>query len=118
MQKRDLRLEQEKSRQMNYLLKEKFRPPSQTLHLTEPLRAMLDLGALQLFEPWLNSLTGGDGHRAVARGAPFRATEIVGAVGGFAPPRGGDLAPRPDARELRNPARSVRRCGELFTATS
>ena len=47
---------------MNYLLKEKFRPPSQTLHLTEPLRAMLDLGALQLFEPWLNSLTGGDGH--------------------------------------------------------
>lgn len=47
---------------MNYVLKEKFRPPSQTLHLTEPLRAMLELGALQLFEPWLNSLTGGDGH--------------------------------------------------------
>jgi len=47
---------------MNHVLKEKFRPPSQALNLTEPLRAMLDLGALQLLEPWLNSLTGGDGH--------------------------------------------------------
>jgi hypothetical protein len=47
---------------MSYVLKEKFRPPSQMLNLTEPLRAMFELGTLHLSEPWLNSLRGGDGH--------------------------------------------------------
>lgn len=47
---------------MNYILKEHFRPPSQILNLSEPYRAMLDLGILHLSEPWLNSLVGGDGH--------------------------------------------------------
>ena len=47
---------------MSYVLKEKFRPPSETLYLTEPHRAILELGTLHLFEPWLNSLRGGDGH--------------------------------------------------------
>ena len=47
---------------MSYVLKEKFRPPSEALYLTEPLRAGLELGALHLYEPWLNSLRGGDGH--------------------------------------------------------
>jgi pimeloyl-ACP methyl ester carboxylesterase len=41
---------------------EKFRPPSESLYLTEPLRAMFELGALHLSEPWLNLLRGGDGH--------------------------------------------------------
>lgn len=47
---------------MSYVLKEKFRPPSQMLNLTEPLRAMFELGTLHLSEPWLSSLRGGDGH--------------------------------------------------------
>lgn len=47
---------------MSYVLKEKFRPPSPMLNLTEPLRAMFELGTLHLSEPWLNSLRGGDGH--------------------------------------------------------
>ena len=47
---------------MSYVLKEKFRPPSQMLNLTEPVRAMFELGTLHLSEPWLNSLRGGDGH--------------------------------------------------------
>lgn len=41
---------------------EKFRPPHQLLRLTEPVRAMLELGSLHLAEPWLHSLPGGDGH--------------------------------------------------------
>jgi esterase/lipase len=47
---------------MSYVLKEKFRPPSEILYLTEPFRAIFELGTLNLFEPWLNSLRGGDGH--------------------------------------------------------
>jgi len=47
---------------MNYVLREKYRPPSEALYLTEPLRAGLELGTLHLAEPWLNSLRGGDGH--------------------------------------------------------
>ena len=47
---------------MSYVLKEKFRPPSQMLNLTEPMRAMFELGTLHLSEPWLSSLRGGDGH--------------------------------------------------------
>ncbi len=47
---------------MSYVLKEKFRPPSSLLYMTEPLRAMMDLGALHLSEHWLSSLRGGDGH--------------------------------------------------------
>lgn len=43
-------------------LTEKFRPPSELLHLTEPMRAALELGGLHLAEPWLNLLHGGDGH--------------------------------------------------------
>jgi len=46
----------------NYVLKERFRPPSQVLNLTEPFRAMIDLGVMQLSEPWLSSQVGGDGH--------------------------------------------------------
>jgi hypothetical protein len=45
-----------------YVLKEKFRPPSQILNMTEPFRAMIDLGVMQLADPWLNSQVGGDGH--------------------------------------------------------
>jgi hypothetical protein len=45
---------------MSYVLKEKFRPPSQALNVTEPFRAMFELGTLHLSEPWLNSLRGGD----------------------------------------------------------
>jgi pimeloyl-ACP methyl ester carboxylesterase len=41
---------------------EKFRPPIDALHYSEPFRAMLELGALHLAEPWLNLLHGGDGH--------------------------------------------------------
>lgn len=47
---------------MNDALRERFRPPSQVLNLSEPFRAMIDLGVLHLSEPWLNSLIGGDGH--------------------------------------------------------
>lgn len=46
----------------NYVLKERFRPPSQVLNLTEPFRALVDLGVMQLADPWLNSQVGGDGH--------------------------------------------------------
>jgi len=42
--------------------REKFRPPHRLLNLTEPLRAMSELGFLQLAGPWLNSIAGGDGH--------------------------------------------------------
>ena len=45
----------------SYVLKERFRPPSQILNLTEPLRALIDLSVMQLAEPWLNSQVGGDG---------------------------------------------------------
>ena len=41
---------------------ERFRPPSELLHLTEPVRAAWELGALHQAEPWLNLLRGGDGH--------------------------------------------------------
>ena len=47
---------------MSYILREKFRPPSETLYLTEPFRAIFELATLHLSEPWLNSLKGGDGH--------------------------------------------------------
>jgi esterase/lipase len=47
---------------MRIKLKEKFRPPSQSLYLTEPIRAMFELGSLHLSEAWLNTLRGGDGH--------------------------------------------------------
>jgi hypothetical protein len=47
---------------MSYELKEKFRPPSETLYLTEPFRAIFELGTLPFYEPWLNTLRGGDGH--------------------------------------------------------
>lgn len=47
---------------MSYVLKERFRPPSEALYLTEPLRAAFELGTLHLYEPWLSSLRGGDGH--------------------------------------------------------
>jgi hypothetical protein len=47
---------------MSYELREKFRPPSEALYLTEPFRAGLELSTLHLSEPWLNSLRGGDGH--------------------------------------------------------
>ncbi len=46
----------------NYVLKERFRPPSEVLNLTEPLRALIDLGVMHMSEPWLNSQIGGDGH--------------------------------------------------------
>jgi hypothetical protein len=46
----------------NYVLKEKFRPPSQLLNMTEPFRALIDLSVMHLSEPWLNSQIGGDGH--------------------------------------------------------
>jgi pimeloyl-ACP methyl ester carboxylesterase len=46
----------------NYVLKERFRPPSEVLNLTEPLRALIDLSVMHLSEPWLNSQVGGDGH--------------------------------------------------------
>lgn len=47
---------------MNVEWREKFRSPHQFLRLTEPLRAMTELGTLHLAEPWLNTLPGGDGH--------------------------------------------------------
>ena len=47
---------------MTYDLRERFRPPSEALYLTEPFRAGLELATLHLSEPWLNSLRGGDGH--------------------------------------------------------
>ena len=47
---------------MSYELREKFRPPSEALYLTEPFRAMFELGTLHLSETWLNSLQGGDRH--------------------------------------------------------
>ena len=47
---------------MSYELREKFRPPSEALYLTDFFRAMFELGTLHLSEPWLNSLRGGDGH--------------------------------------------------------
>jgi hypothetical protein len=47
---------------MSYVLKEKFRPPSKALYQTEPFRAALELSALHLYEPWLTSMRGGDGH--------------------------------------------------------
>ena len=47
---------------MSHELREKFRPPSQVHYVTEPFRAMFELGTLHLSEPWLNSLRGGDGH--------------------------------------------------------
>jgi pimeloyl-ACP methyl ester carboxylesterase len=46
----------------NYVLKERFRPPSEVLNLTEPFRALIDLSVMHLSEPWLNSQIGGDGH--------------------------------------------------------
>ena len=46
---------------MSYVLKERFREPSEALYLTEPIRAIFELGTLPLYEPWLNSLRGGDG---------------------------------------------------------
>jgi pimeloyl-ACP methyl ester carboxylesterase len=46
----------------SYVLKERFRPPSEMLNLTEPFRALIDLGVMHLSEPWLNSQVGGDGH--------------------------------------------------------
>jgi pimeloyl-ACP methyl ester carboxylesterase len=46
----------------SYVLKERFRPPSEVLNLTEPIRALIDLGVMHLSEPWLNSQVGGDGH--------------------------------------------------------
>jgi hypothetical protein len=47
---------------MSYVLKEKFRPPSEALYKTEPFRAALELGSLHMYEPWLNAMRGGDGH--------------------------------------------------------
>ena len=41
---------------MSYVLKERFRPPSEALYLTEPLRAMFELGTLHLYEPWAEFL--------------------------------------------------------------
>ncbi len=46
---------------MSYELKEKFRPPSEALYLTEPFRAHIELSTLHLYEPWLNMLPGGEG---------------------------------------------------------
>ncbi len=43
-------------------IREKFRPPSEILHLSEPLRAITELAALPFAEPWLNTQKGGDGH--------------------------------------------------------
>ena len=50
---------------MNYVLREKFRPPAETLNLTEPFRAMTELAMLPLAESWLNSMRGGDGHPVI-----------------------------------------------------
>lgn len=47
---------------MSDALRERFRRPSQVLNLSEPIRAMIDLGVLHLSEAWLNTLVGGDGH--------------------------------------------------------
>lgn len=50
---------------MNYVLREKFRPPTEALNLTEPFRAMTELAMLPWAEPWLNTLRGGDGHPVI-----------------------------------------------------
>jgi len=50
---------------MSYVLREKFRPPTESLNLSEPLRAITELALLPLAEPWLNSLRGGDGHPVI-----------------------------------------------------
>lgn len=50
---------------MNNALRERFRPPSELLNLTEPFRAMTELGLLPLAGPWLTSLRGGDGHPVI-----------------------------------------------------
>ena len=50
---------------MKYVLREKFRPPAESLNLTEPLRAMTELAMLPLAESWLNSMRGGDGHPVI-----------------------------------------------------
>ena len=50
---------------MSYVLREKFRPPTESLNLSEPLRALTELALLPLAEPWLNSLRGGDGHPVI-----------------------------------------------------
>jgi pimeloyl-ACP methyl ester carboxylesterase len=47
---------------VKHILRERFRQPSEVLYLTEPLRAFVELGTLHLFEPWLNTVRGGDGH--------------------------------------------------------
>ena len=46
---------------MRHAVKERFRRPSQALHWSEFARAWLDWGSLQLAEPWLSALPGGDG---------------------------------------------------------
>jgi pimeloyl-ACP methyl ester carboxylesterase len=46
---------------VKYAVKERFRRPSQALHLSEFARAWLDWGSLQLAEPWFSALPGGDG---------------------------------------------------------
>jgi pimeloyl-ACP methyl ester carboxylesterase len=50
---------------MNYVLREKFRPPSEALNLTEPFRAMAELAMLPWAESWLSSVRGGDGHPVI-----------------------------------------------------
>lgn len=50
---------------MNYVLREKFRPPAEVLNLTEPYRAMTELALLPLAESWLSSVRGGDGHPVI-----------------------------------------------------
>jgi esterase/lipase len=50
---------------MNFALREKFRPPGELLHLSEPLRAMSELALLPMAESWLSTLRGGDGHPVI-----------------------------------------------------
>jgi pimeloyl-ACP methyl ester carboxylesterase len=50
---------------MNYVLREKFRPPAEALNLTEPFRAMAELAMLPWAESWLSSVRGGDGHPVI-----------------------------------------------------
>jgi pimeloyl-ACP methyl ester carboxylesterase len=50
---------------MNYVLREKFRPPAEALNLTEPFRAMTELAILPWAESWLSSVRGGDGHPVI-----------------------------------------------------
>jgi len=50
---------------MNYVLREKFRPPTEVLNLTEPFRAMAELAMLPWAESWLSSVRGGDGHPVI-----------------------------------------------------